>query len=105
MDDRTGLKRSVLLFYAPVSEKTHGFNRGMKANKYISTLYLIGDLKVFVKELRLGLESVERPAHRRKAGALVRAHRSPRLKSWEQSQQRSLEAWKCGLRQMQFANN
>jgi len=37
------------------------------------------DLNSALEILRLGLESVERPPHRRKAKALVRAHRSPRL--------------------------
>jgi len=47
VDDRTGLKRSVLLFYAPVSEKTHGFNRGMKANQY----YLLKIVTLFVQNV------------------------------------------------------
>jgi putative transposase len=37
------------------------------------------DLNSALNVLRLGLESVERPVPRRKAGARVRAHRSPRL--------------------------
>ena len=37
------------------------------------------DLNSALEILRLGLESVERPVPRRKAAALVKAHRSPRL--------------------------